>query len=174
MAASTGNRWRSPERDLAVNRAARGLVTFMAGTLTFLVLHLTFVLAWRRLFLPAPWSGYEESARRGLIEPWFINTPRSLWLTRVAFFALAFVIAFARRRGRWPAALLLWAGAGVAVIATYATTSMPALPSGELGYIIYPFRLLLPVVFGTALAELLLRIRSGTAGPHASDTESST
>ncbi len=150
-----------------MNRVARGLATLLVGTLTFLVLHLIFVFAWSRFFLAAPWPGYEESARRGLLEPWFINTPRSLWLTRAAFAVLAFVFAFARRRRRWPGALLLWTGAAVGVIAVYATTSMPTLPSGGLGYIIYPFRLLLPIVLGTALGELLRRIRSHGSAPHA-------
>jgi len=150
-----------------VNRAGRGLATLLTGTLVFLLLHLVFVFGWSRFFLAAPWPGYEESARRGLLEPWFINTPRSLWLTRTAFFTLAFVNAVARGRHRWPAALLLWTGAAAGVVATYATTSMPALPSGGLGYILYPFRLLLPIVLGTALGELLRRIRSHGSTPHA-------
>jgi hypothetical protein len=150
-----------------VNRAARGLATLLAGMLTFLFLHLVFVFAWSRFFLVAPWPHYEESARLGLLEPWFINTPRSLWLARAAFFALAFVLALVRRRGRWPAALLLWTGAATGVIATYATTSMPAMPAGKLGYLVYPLRLLLPVVLGTALGELLHRIRNRGRAPDA-------
>lgn len=142
------------------------IVSALTGLLTFLLLHLLFAGTWDRLFAVAPWSGYEESVRVGLIEPWFVNSPRSLWLTRALFFAVAFGLAAARRAGRWPNAAALWAGGAAGAVAVYATTSMPSLPGGWLGYAIYPFRLLLPVVLGTALGELTaraLRSRSGAA-----------
>lgn len=130
------------------------LLSALTGLLAFLSLHLFFTWTWDRLFASAPWPGYEESARLGLIEPWFVNSPRSLWITRAVFFAAASGLAARPRTHRWPNAALLWAGAAVAAVAVYATTSMPSLPAGTLGYIFYPFRLLLPVVLGTALGEL--------------------
>jgi len=141
----------------AANAAKRGagrLAALLAGFLTFVGLHVLFVLTWDRVFARSPWPGYEASARLGLVEPWFVNSPRSLWLTRAAFFAAAFIIGFGRRSGRWPRATLLWAGGAAALVAMYATTSMPALPAGELGFLLYPLRLFLPVVLGTALGEL--------------------
>ena len=138
-----------------MKRAARGLAALLTGTLAFLLLHLFLEATWQRLFLVAPWPDYEQSARLGLIEPWFVNTPRSLWLTRITFFLLALGSALVLRRGRWSAAFLLWAGAAIGVIAMYASTSMPALPSGRVGYVIYPFRVLLPILLGTAAAALL-------------------
>ena len=155
-----------------MKRDAGWIVSLLTGLLTFLVLHLLFVSAWDRHFAAAPWPGYEESARRGLIEPWFINSPRSLWLTRAAFFMVALVAALGRRAKRWPHAALLWAGGSAGVLATYATTRMPSLPGGALGFVFYPFRILLPVILGTALGELagrtFLAVRSTVAGESAS------
>jgi hypothetical protein len=136
-----------------VTRADR-VVSALTGLLTFLSLHLLFVGTWGRVFAAAPWPGYEESARLGLIEPWFVNSPRSLWLTRAVYFLVAAGFAAGRRAHRWPNAALLWAGGASGAILVYATTNMPSLPAGALGYVIYPFRLLLPVVLGTALGEL--------------------
>lgn len=130
------------------------MVSLLAGLLTVSALHLFFIWTWGRLFIVAPWPGYEDSARLGLIEPWFVNSPRSLWLTRTVLFFLALGFALGGRRGRWPRALLLWAGAALAVIVTYATTRMPAMPAGGLGYVLYPFRVLLPILIGTAIGEL--------------------
>ena len=154
-----------------MQRAARGIATVFAGALTFLALHLFFLLTWSRLFLVAPWPGYEESARVGLIEAWFVNTPRSLWLTRITFFGLALVSATVRRSGRWQGALLIGLGAASGVIGTYATTSMPAMPSGGLGYVIYPFRLLLPIVLGTALGGATHRFRTRRRAPRATEVD---
>jgi len=151
-----------------VNRAARGLAASLAGTLAFLLLHLFLEATWQRLFLIAPWPGYEQSARLGLIEPWFVSTPRSLWLTRIAFFLLALGGALVLRRGRWTVAFLFWTGAALGVIAMYATTSMPDMPAGRLGYIIYPLRVLPPILLGTAAGALLRgmenRARTADAG----------
>jgi hypothetical protein len=138
----------------AAKRGAGRLTALLGGFLTFAGLHVLFVLAWDRFFAGSPWPGYEASARLGLVEPWFVNSPRSLWLTRAAFFAAAFSVGIGRRSGRWPRAALLWAGGAAALVATYATTSMPALPAGELGFLLYPLRLFLPIVLGTALGEL--------------------
>ncbi|MGD8278870.1 MAG: hypothetical protein PVH00_12615 [Gemmatimonadota bacterium] len=149
-----------------MNRTARGFAALLAGTLMFLLLHLCFVTTWARLFLTAPWPRYEESARLGLIEPWFMNSPRSLWLTRIAFLLLAFAFAVARGRGRWPFAFLIWAGAAIGVATTYATTSMPAMPHGALGYVLYPFRLALPILLGTGLGALLRRTPDRVRAAH--------
>jgi hypothetical protein len=147
-----------------VKRDVGPLLSALTGLFVFLSLHLFFRWTWDRLFASAPWPGYEESARLGLVEPWFVNSPRSLWITRTVLFAVACGSAFWRRSGRWPNAALLWAGAAAAAIAVYATTTMPSLPAGALGYVIYPFRLLLPVVLGTALGELAARaVRSRRA-----------
>lgn len=133
------------------------IVSLLTGLLTFFGLHLIFVATWDRFFLVAPWPGYEESARLGLIEPWFVNSPRSLWLTRTVFFLVALVFALGRRPGHWPRAALLWAGAAIALMVTYAASRMPSMPAGGWGFVIYPFRLLLPVVLGTTVGELSRR-----------------
>jgi len=83
-----------------------------------------------------------RTARDWVIEPWFVNTPRSLWLTRTVFFAIA---AASRQgamcdTGRTPSCS---GRRRDRAVATYATTSMPALTGGALGYVLYPFRLLL-------------------------------
>lgn len=137
------------------------IVSLLTGLLTFFCLHLLFIVTWDRFFLAAPWPGYEESARLGLVEPWFVNSPRSLWVTRTVFFLVAFAFALGRRPGRWPRATLLWAGAAIALIVTYGTSRMPSLPVGGWGFFIYPFRLLLPIVLGTAIGEFGRRVLVG-------------
>lgn len=137
-------------------RTAAGLA-FLAGLAAFLLLHLLFRLCWDSLFALAPWPGYEESMRRGLVEPWFVHTPRSLWLTRVVFFALALGIALARTHARWSTALGLWLGAAAGIVFTYATTSVRTLEWGWLGFVLYPFRVVLPILLGTGLGELARR-----------------
>jgi hypothetical protein len=92
-----------------------------------------------------------------MVEPWFVHTPRSLWLTRSVFFLLALALALSAGRARWPAATALWAGAGMAVIFTWAMTTTRTMEYGWLGFAFYPFRLFLPILLGTALGELLRR-----------------
>lgn len=140
-----------------MKRTDEALVPLLTGLLAFLLLHLFFGWTWGRLFAVAPWPGYEESARLGLLEPWFINTPRSFWLTRFTFFGIAFGFGYDTRPRRWPRVAWLWAGAAIGVAAVYATTRMPSMPAGALGFAMYPFRLLLPVVLGAALGELARR-----------------
>jgi hypothetical protein len=128
----------------------------LAGLLAFLLLHLFFILRWS-WFTASSWPGYEAATARGLIEPWFVHTPRSFWLTRAVFVGMAALIAFVRRSSRLAAALALWLGSGMGVVFTYSTTSMPSLEWGYLGYLMYPVRIGLPVLIGTAMGALLVR-----------------
>jgi hypothetical protein len=137
----------------------RNLTIALIGLLATLMLYLLFRAAWDTFFGVVPWPGYEESARLGLIEPWFINSPRSLWFTRATFFILAFATAMVCHDHRWSAAASLWIGAAIGIAATYATTTNRLLDWGWLGYAVYPFRVLLPVLLGTVIAELLVRVR---------------
>lgn len=123
----------------------------------FLALHVVFRLAWTGFFSALPWPGYEESTRLGLVEPWFVNSPRSLWLTRVTFFCLAFTVVFVSRRARWRAVAAVWIGASAGIVATWATTATRSIDWGWLGFVLYPFRVLLPIVLGGAIAGLVRR-----------------
>jgi hypothetical protein len=140
----------------ASRRAAAGLA-LLAGLALFLLLHLFFFLAWDAVFAPRPWPGYEDAMRSGTIEPWFVHSPASLWLTRAVVFAAALAIALASHRARWSNALAFWAGTAGGVVVTYATTTVRSLPWGWLGFVLYPLRVLIPVVLGTALGELARR-----------------
>lgn len=135
----------------------RGVRTAVLGFVVFGALHLLFIAAWTDFFVLQPWPGYEESARLGLIEPWFVHSPRSLWLTRFSFFGVAFGVAFTRRHARWAGAAALWIGASAAIVAAWSMTSTRTLEGGGLGFAVYPFRVLLPIVLGTAIAELTRR-----------------
>ena len=128
----------------------------LTGTAVFLALHLLFVLDWDGFASP-PWPGYDENVRRGLLEPWFVHAPRSLWLTRLVFFAVALGFAFAANRRRWLAGAMLWLGAAIAIAGTWATTTARTLDWGWLGYFIYPFRIVLPILIGTAMGDLARR-----------------
>ena len=134
----------------------------LAGGLTFLTLHLIFVLTWSRFLDTTSWPGYEASAAAGLIEPWFVNTPASLWVTRCTLFAMAFAITFFTLGSTGSAAMAFFAGLAGACAAMWATTRAHTVESGWLGFIIYPFRLLLPVVFGAALAAIAKSRRTRT------------
>ena len=140
----------------ASRRAAAGLAV-LAGLATFLLLHLFFFLAWDAVFVAHPWPGYETAMQSGTIEPWFVHSPVSLWLTRTVLFALPLAMALAARRARWATALAFWAGTASGIVLTYATTTIRTLPWGWLGYVLYPFRALIPIVLGTALGELARR-----------------
>jgi hypothetical protein len=145
---------------------ARYVAIVLAGGLTFLMLHLFFMLTWSRFFMPSPWPGYEATAVAGLIEPWFVNTPASLWLTRVTLFLLAFAITlFAAGR---PGMVVpgFFTGAAAACASLWATTRAHTVEWGWLGFFIYPFRLLLPIVIGAALAEIIRSRRHRTRPAH--------
>lgn len=135
----------------------RNLLIVALGLAIYLALHMVFVMAWAGFFSQVPWPGYEDSMALGLVEPWFINSPRSLWLTRFVLFATAFAIALATRRAHWSGAFALWLGAGAGIAATWATTSMRGLEGGTLGYVFYPFRVALPILLGTGLGALAVR-----------------
>lgn len=135
----------------------------LSGLLAFLLLHLLFVLHWP-WFAAAPWAGYEAATARGIVEPWFVHTPRSLWLTRGALFLIAASFGFAGGSSRLAIAISIWIGAGIAAGVSYATTSLPSLPWGGLGFVIYPLRLVLPVLLGTVAGVQLRRFRPRRQG----------
>ncbi len=128
----------------------------LAGLLAFLLLHLVLVWRWS-WFAAAPWPGYEQATARGLVEPWFVHTPRSLWLTRATLFLLSAGIALEWQGSRIEAMLALWLGAALGVVFCYATTSLPSLEWGILGYFLYPLRIGLPVLIGSAAGSLFAR-----------------
>ena len=141
----------------AAHRPAAAALAGLAGLATLLLLHLFFTLSWDALFAPRPWPGYETAMRAGTIEPWFVHSPASLWLTRAVVFAAALTIALLGRRARWWNALAFWGGSAAGIMLTYATTTVRSLPWGWLGFVLYPFRVLIPIVLGTALGELARR-----------------
>lgn len=128
----------------------------LGGLLVFLLLHLLFVLRWS-WFSAVPWSGYEAATARGIVEPWFVHTPRSLWLVRAVLFGVALLFSLRRTNGWLLNALALWLGAAAGVAFAYATTSLPALEWGSLGYLLYPMRVMLPVLAGALVGAILSR-----------------
>lgn len=131
----------------------------LSGLLVFLLLHLLFVVNWP-WFMAVPWPGYELATARGLVEPWFVHTPRSLWVTRAAFFILAMVTVLLRTGARSANALAIWLGAATGVALSYARTSLPSLEWGWLGFLLYPLRLVLPVLLGAAAGIVGARVRA--------------
>jgi len=134
-------------------------VSGLSGLLVFLLLHLLFVVNWP-WFMAVPWPNYEAATARGIVEPWFVHTPRSLWVTRAAFFILAMVTVLLREGARSANAFAIWLGAGTGVALTYPTTSLPSLEWGWLGFPLYPLRLVLPVVLGAAAGVVSARVRA--------------
>jgi hypothetical protein len=140
----------------------RNVAIVLAGGLVFLTLHLIFILTWDRFFTTSSWPGYEASANGGLIEPWFVNTPASLWFTRATLFVMAFSITLFAGARPGSAALAFFTGAAAGCAAMWATTRAHAVEWGWLGFIIYPLRLLLPVVIGAVLAAIIRSRRTRT------------
>jgi hypothetical protein len=138
-------------------KPARIAIFGILGAGTFVLLHVFMVATWRTLFAVAPWPGYEGAARAGIVSPWFINSPRSLWLARATIFSVAFLLAALRRSPPWRVALVFWLGVAIAVAAMYATTALPDLPNGWIGYLVYPFRTLLPVLVATVAGDVVRR-----------------
>jgi hypothetical protein len=134
-------------------------VSGLSGLLVFLLLHLLLVVKWS-WFMAVPWPGYELATARGIVEPWFVHTPRSLWVTRAAFFMLAMVTVWLRTGARSANAFAIWLGAGIGVALAYATTSLPSLEWGWLGFLLYPLRLVLPVLLGAAAGTVGARVRA--------------
>lgn len=86
------------------------------GALTFAFLHLHFVTAWQELYVRSAWPGFEQAARRGLIQPWFTNSPRSLRVTEVVLFGLAAAVGLTRRSRPWATATALWVGVMIPLV----------------------------------------------------------
>ncbi len=107
-----------------------------------------------------PWPGYEAATATGIVEPWFVHTPRSLWLTRITFAALALVVVGRTEHHRLGAATALWTGAAAGIAFVYATTSMRHLAGGWLGFVFYPLRLVLPILTGALAATVISRLRA--------------
>lgn len=126
------------------------------GLSAIIGLHALFILGWNGFFARVPWPGYEYSMRSGMVEPWFVNTPRSLWLTRIAFFAIAFGAILPIRNGRVARTLALWIGAAAGVAVLWRTTIMRTLEGGPAGYFFYPIRIGIPILAG-ALAAIVAR-----------------
>ncbi|HUF67310.1 MAG TPA: hypothetical protein VMM79_01570 [Longimicrobiales bacterium] len=135
----------------------------LPGLAAVIGLHALFVVTWDVLFAKPPWPGYEESARLGMIEPWFVNSPRSLWLTRIVLFTLAFGVVLSVRRRRAARVLALWIGVAAGVALTWATTTSSAFDGGTAGFFFYPLRAGLPIVVGGTAAALVHRFGAGRA-----------
>ncbi len=135
------------------------LIPGLTGLLAFLLLHLLFLSTWSDLFAVRPWPGYEAATASGIVEPWFVHSPRSLWLTRGVYLALGLVVA-QRAGNRPPALLALWTGAAAGTIFVWATTTMRAMSWGWLGFVLYPLRLLAPVLAGWVLSFVIDRVRA--------------
>lgn len=86
------------------------VLVVVLGAVTFVMLHIHFVTAWEALYAAAPWPGFEEAAREGVLGPWFGSTPRSLRVTQTVLFVLACVLGIMRAGEGMKTALGLWAG----------------------------------------------------------------
>lgn len=86
------------------------IVIAVVGAVAFLMLDLHFVTAWEELYVTAVWPGLQETARGGLVEPWFGSTPMSLRLTQGTLFVLATIVALMRSDDAGKAGLALWVG----------------------------------------------------------------
>lgn len=152
------------------DRTTRSAAFALPGFAAFVGLHALFVVGWEFLFARPPWPGYEESARMGMIEPWFVNSPRALWLTRIVLFGLALGIVLPVRTRRLARTAAFWAGAAIAVAVAWATTTSSSLEGGTGGYFFYPLRIGFPIVAGAVTAVLIQRLRrtrrhEGAAAP---------
>jgi len=132
----------------------------LVGLSAMLGLHALLIIGWSNFFANPPWPGYEESARMGMVEPWFVNSPRSLWLTRIVFFVLAFAVVSTVRRQRVARALSLWVGAAAGVALTWATTVSRSFEGGAAGFVFYPLRIGFPILIGTLAALIVHRIKA--------------
>jgi hypothetical protein len=149
-----------------VNRTGRPThpAAFVAAGLSAMIgLHALFLIGWLRVFANPPWPGYEESTRLGMVEPWFVNSPRSLWLTRIVFFGLSLAVVLPVRRQRVMRALALWAGAAVGVAITWATTTARTFEGGTAGFVYYPLRIGFPILAGAVAAAVVQRVMARRA-----------
>ena len=92
------------------------ILAAVLGALTFAFLHLHFVTAWQELYVRSAWPGFDEAARRGLIQPWFTNSPRSLRVTEIVLFGLAFAVGLTRKSRPWFTATAVWVGVMVPLV----------------------------------------------------------
>lgn len=143
------------------------IVVVLIGSFAFLFAHIHFVQTWDALYAVEPWPGFEAAARRGLIDPWFGNSPRSLWITQEVLFALAAVIALLRRERMWTAGLVFWLGVMLPLVpfllfrslesdAGYLTTSR-LLESGlwSTAILLEAARTVLPILLAVLVARIL-------------------
>lgn len=120
-------------------------------------LHALFVTGWDTFFSRPPWPGYEDSLRFGMVEPWFVHSPRALWLTRLVLFALAFGVVLSIRQRRAARAFALCIGAAAGTMLTWATTVSSTIDGGAAGFVFYPIRVALPIVAGALAAAFAQR-----------------
>lgn len=143
------------------------VAVLLIGSFVFLFAHVHFAQTWETLYVVEPWPGFEESARRGLIDPWFGNSPRSLWVTQEVLFALAIVIGLMRSERVWTAGLVFWLGVMLPLIpfllfrslrsdAGFLATS-PLVESGlwSTAILLEAGRTALPIALGLVCARIL-------------------
>lgn len=143
------------------DRPAHPAAFILPGFAATVGLHALFVTGWDALFARPPWSGYEDSARLGMIEPWFVHSPRALWLTRAVLFVLAFGIVLSVRKRRTARTVALWTGAAAGVALTWAATMSSTIEGGAAGFVFYPLRVALPIGAGALSAALAQRLFRG-------------
>lgn len=152
------------------------VVLVVLGAMTFLLLHLHFVTVWDQLYAVEPWTGLENAARTGLLEPWFGSTPRSLRVTQTVLGVVALIVGLLRTAGPWRAGLSLWIGVllvllPVLVGRTFLSETgllVVAPMSGEpLTWLAIPLeavRVGLPVFAGIAVSRVLFALRRAVFG----------
>lgn len=144
------------------------VLVVVLGAATFIILHIHFVTAWEQLYAPAPWPGFEAAARRGLIDPWFGSSPRSLRVTQTVLLVLATVVGVMRSGEGFKSGLALWVGVMIPLIpvlfirlATADTTLVTLSPmtGGEITWLSLPLeavRTAAPIFLGI-FAGMLVR-----------------
>lgn len=145
-------------------RPAHPAAFVLPGFAATVGLHALFVTGWDAFFARPPWPGYEDSLRFGMIEPWFVHSPKALWLTRLVLFAVAFGVVLSVRQRRAARTFALWIGAAAGVALTWATTVSSTIEGGVAGFLFYPLRVVLPIAAGAFAAVLVQRFTTaGTA-----------
>ncbi len=130
------------------------IVALLLGALTFAFLNGYFVASWQVLYVGSSWPSLSELVRRGVVEPWLVDSPLGLRVTEGVLFGLSLLVGLIRGREPWSSAFAVWLG-----------VMLPLVPVLVARSLLSNSRLLTMSVFGhgdiPSLAILYEAVRTG-------------
>jgi magnesium-transporting ATPase (P-type) len=139
---------------------SRMWLCFILGCVTMGLLHLNFVMFWHGYYSHHPWTGYEQAMTEGHVPPFFTSSIPSVWITRIALFAVSLAALSLVRGQYWLTVLAIWAGVMLSVVIIWIATDSLRNDSNmwPIDFVVLSFTTALPLVLGSTIGLVIQKM----------------